>query len=178
MNPARDFAELVAIGRIVKPQGRRGEVAVESYSDRPDRFPSLRAAYVADPDGRARPVAVTSCWPHKGRFVLKLEGVDTIDEAERYRGLELRIGEEDLAPLPAGSYYHHQLRGLHVVDPEGAAVGDVADVLTGAGEAPVLVVRGGEVETLIPLAEAFVKVVDLERGRLVAVRPEAAVAQG
>ena len=179
MSPAaRDFDELVAIGRIVKPQGRHGEVAVETYSDRPDRFPSLRTAYVADPDGRARPVAVTSCWPHKGRFVLKLAGVDSIDEAERYRGLELRIGEEDLAPLPSGSYYHHQLRGLHVVDTEGAAVGEVADILTGAGDAPVLVVRGGGTETLIPLADAFVKEVDLEHGRLVAARPEEVVAQG
>ena len=174
----RPFAELVAIGRIVKPQGRHGEVAVESYSDRPDRFPSLRTAYVTDSDGQARSVAVTSCWPHKGRFVLKLEGVDTIDEAERYRGLELRIGEEELAPLPAGSYYHHQLRGLRVVDLAGAPLGEVADILTGAGEAPVLVVRDGEGETLIPLADAFVKDVDLENGRLVAARPEALVAQG
>jgi len=172
----RSFADMVAIGRIVKPQGRRGEMAVQSFSDRPDRFPSLRSAYVPGPDGQARAVAITSCWPHKGRFVLKLEGVDSIDEAERYRGLELRIGEEELAPLPAGSYYHHQLRGLQVQDPDGAPIGEVADILTNAGEAPVLVVRVGESETLIPLADAFVKHVDLEHGRLVAARPEAVVA--
>jgi 16S rRNA processing protein RimM len=172
----RPFAEMVAIGRIVKPQGRHGEVAVESFSDRPDRFPSLRSAWVPGPEGQARPVEITSCWPHKGRFVLKLAGVDSIDEAERYRGLELRIGEEELAPLPAGSYYHHQLRGLRVEDPGGAPIGEVADILTNAGEAPVLVVRDGEVETLIPLADAFVRDVDLEHGRLVAARPEAVVA--
>jgi 16S rRNA processing protein RimM len=168
----------VAIGRIVKPQGRHGEMAVASFSDRPDRFPSLRTAYVPAPDGQARPVTITSCWPHKGRFVLKLEGVDSIDDAERYRGLELRIGEEELAPLPAGSYYHHQLRGLQVVDPGGAPVGEVADILTNAGEVPVLVVRGRDGETLIPLADSFVKDVDLESGRLVAARPEALVAEG
>ena len=172
----RPFDEMVAIGRIVKPQGRRGEIAVASFTDRPDRFPSLRSAYVPGPDGQARPVTITSCWPHKGRFVLKLAGVDSIDEAELYRGLELRIGEEELAPLPAGSYYHHQLRGLQVQDPEGAPLGEVADILTNAGDVPVLVVHGREGETLIPLADAFVKVVDLEHGRLVAARPEAAVA--
>jgi 16S rRNA processing protein RimM len=175
---ARAFADMVAIGRIVKPQGRHGELAVQSFSDRPDRFPSLRAAYVPGPEGEARPVAITSCWPHKGRFVLKLAGVDSIDEAERYRGLELRIGEEELAPLPAGSYYHHQLRGLLVEDPDGAPLGEVADILTNAGDVPVLVVRGREGETMIPLADAFVKDVDLERGRLVAARPEAVGAQG
>jgi 16S rRNA processing protein RimM len=174
----RAFADLVAIGRVVKPQGRHGEVAVESYSDRPDRFPSLRTAYVPGPDGRAREVTVTSCWPHKGRFVLKLSGVDSIDDAERYRGLELRIGEEELSPLPAGSYYHHQLRGLRVEDPQGEPLGEVADLLTNAGDAPVLVVRGAGGEMLIPLADAFVRSVDLERGRLVAARPETVGAQG
>src|SRR5439155_1598277 len=81
-------------------------------SDRPDRFPSLRQAFVAGDSGAARPVQVRDAWPHKGRFVLKLEGVDSIDEAERYRGLDLRIPEEDLSALPEGSYYHHQLRDL------------------------------------------------------------------
>lgn len=171
------FAEMVAIGRIVKPQGRHGEVVVESFSDRPERFPSLRRAYVPGPDGQARAVSVEKCWPHKGRFVLKLTGVDSIDDAERFRGMELRIGEEELAPLPPGSYYHHQLRGLRVVDPAGGDVGEVADVLTGAGDAPVLVIRGGSGEVLIPLADAFVKSVDVQGGRLVATRPETLVAQ-
>jgi 16S rRNA processing protein RimM len=173
----RAFADLVAIGRIVKPQGRRGEVVVESYSDRPERFPSLRTAYVPGPAGEAQAVTVSSCWPHKGRFVLKLEGVDSIDDAERFRGMDLRIGEEELAPLPAGSYYHHQLRGLRVEDPDGVPMGEVADILTTGGEAPVLVVRGPGGETLIPLADAFVRAVDLEGGRLVSARPETVVAE-
>ncbi len=173
----RPFDDLVAIGRVVKPQGRHGEVVVEPFSDRPERFPSLRKAYVPGPDGSARPVTVTSCWPHEGRFVLKLEGVASIDDAERYRGMELRIGEEELAPLPEGSYYHHQLRGLHVEDTEGRPLGDVTDLLTNTGGVPVLVVQGSGGETLIPLADAFVRVVDLEGGRLVAHRPETTVAQ-
>lgn len=160
------FDQLVTIGRVVKPQGRRGEVLTESLSDRPDRFPSLRRAYVAGPDGSAREVVVTSCWPHKGRFVLKIEGVDSIDAAECFRGLELRIGEESLDALPEGSYYHHQLRGLEVVHEEGEVLGSVADILV-TGSAPVLVVRGGRGEILIPLAERFVRRVDLAGGRMV-----------
>ncbi len=165
------FRDLVAIGRVVKPQGRKGEVLTAPLSDRPDRFPNLRSAFVEGPDGGVREVRVTGCWPHKGRFVLKLAGVDSIDDAERYRGLELRIAEEDLAPLPEGSYYHHQLRDLRVEDPKGTALGTVADLLeTGAGT--ILVVRGPEGELLIPLAEAFVKRVEVAAGRLVAERPE------
>ena len=68
-------------------------------SDRPGRFASLKRAYVPGPAGEAREVTVRSCWPHKGRFVLKLDGVDSIDAAEAFRGQELRIGEEELASL-------------------------------------------------------------------------------
>ena len=52
-------------------------------------------------------------------MVLKFEGVDSIDEAEKYRGIELRIGEDEVEALPAGSYYHYQLKGLKVEDPAG-----------------------------------------------------------
>lgn len=167
-----NWTGLVAIGRVVKPQGRKGEVAVEPFTDRPDRFPGLRHAWVPAGGGAAREVTVSSCWPHKGRFVLKLEGVDSIDAAEALRGMELRIREEDLHPLPAGSYYHHQLRGLRVEDGGGAEVGRVEDILETGAEAPVLVVRGARGETLVPLAESFVRQVDLAAGKLVVVVPE------
>jgi 16S rRNA processing protein RimM len=162
----RAFAELVAIGRVVRPQGRRGEVLTEPLSDRPDRFPSLKRAYVPGPAGEAREVTVTSCWPHKGRFVLKLAGVNSIDAAEAFRGQELRIGDEELEHLPEGSYYHHQLRGLEARNLEGRRLGEVRDLLeTGVG-VPVLVIREGAREHLVPLAEEFVKGVSLAGGFL------------
>ncbi|PYQ55187.1 MAG: 16S rRNA processing protein RimM [Acidobacteria bacterium] len=173
-----DYADMITIGVVVKPQGRKGEVLVEPLSDRPDRFESLRRVFVPVPGGGgARAVAVTDRWPHKGRVVLKLAGVDSIDEAERYRGVELRIGEDELESLPAGSYYHHQLKGLKVEDPHGRPLGTVADVLVTGGEAPVLVVRGPRGELMIPMADAFIREVDLEHGRLVAVEPELMDAQ-
>jgi 16S rRNA processing protein RimM len=162
----RTFGELVAIGRVVKPQGRKGEILTEALSDRPRRFPDLRKAYVPGPSGSAREVTVTSCWPHKGRFVLKIEGVDTIEAAEGYRGLELRIGEEELERLPAGSYYHHELKGLHAEDAKGRALGVVKDILETGGGAPILVIAGPSDEHLVPLAEDFVLEVDLGGGRL------------
>ncbi|HVO10889.1 MAG TPA: ribosome maturation factor RimM [Vicinamibacteria bacterium] len=171
-----DFRELVLVGRVVKPQGRNGELAVECFSDREDRFPALQRVFLPDGDGRGREVRVLRAWPHKGRFVLKLEGVDSIEAAERLRGLELRIPEEELQALPEGSYYHHQLAGLSVVDTAGAPLGVVEDVLETGAEARVLVVRGEGGETLLPFAESFVRRVDLARRTLVVERPEYVVA--
>jgi 16S rRNA processing protein RimM len=167
------YADMVTIGVVVKPQGRKGEVLVEPLSDRPGRFDRLRRVFVPVPGGAgARAIAVTHHWPHKGRVVLKLEGFDSIDEAETLRGIELRIGEDELDALPAGSYYHYQLKGLRVEDPQGRPLGTAADVLVTGGEAPVLVVRGERGEVLIPMAEAFIRQVDLEGGRIVAVKPD------
>jgi len=166
------FRDLVLVGRVVKPQGRHGEVKVEPFSDRKDRFPTLARAFVPAPGGGAREVRVERCFAHKDRFVLKLAGVDSIDEAEKLRGAELRIAEAELQALPEGSYYYHQLSGLRVDDEQGAAIGVVESVMETGAEARVLVVRGPEGETLLPFAAAFVKSVDIARGRIVAHRPE------
>jgi 16S rRNA processing protein RimM len=170
------FRDLVLVGRVVKPQGRHGEVAVAPLSDRPDRFPTLRRAFVPGPGEEAREVRVLRCRPHKGRFVLAIEGVSSIDAAETLRGLELRIAEEDLAALPAGSFYHHELVGLRAVDERGVEVGAVAEVMETGAETRVLVVRGPAGETLLPFAADFVKAVDLAGGRIVVLRPEYVVA--
>lgn len=157
---------LVTIGRVVKPQGRRGEVLAEPLSDRPDRFATLKSVHVAAPDGSSQQLSVVSCWPHKGRFVLKLEGVDSIDAAQRLRGRDLGIDEADLAQLPAGSYYHHELLGLVAVDEAGRELGRVEEILE-TGAVPVLTLRGGGGELLIPLASDFVIAVDRAASRLV-----------
>ena len=166
------FSDMVAIGRVVKPQGRKGEVLVQPFSDRPERFPTLRAVFVPGEGGNARAMSVVDCWPHKDRFVLKLEGVDSIDDAEKFRGMDVRIPEGDLPALPTGSYYHHQLKGLAAFDEAGSPLGTVHEILETGGEAPVLALRSGGTETLVPLAEAFIREVDLAGGRIVVVRPE------
>ena len=172
------FAEMVTIGRVVKPQGRKGEVLIASLTDRPDRFPNLHRAYVAGAEGQASEIVVTSCWPHKGCFVLKIDGVDSIDAAEAFRGKDIRIAEGDLAVLPEGSYYHHQLLGLDVVEASGRSLGKAEDILETGGGAQVLVVRGCGGEVLLPLAQEFIRRVDVEGGRIVVNRPEIVDAAG
>jgi len=170
------FAEMVLVGRVVKPQGRHGELAVEPFSDREDRFPKLERAFVATPGGEAREIRVEHCFAHKHRFVLKLAGIDSIEAAETLRGAELRIAESELAALPEGSYYYHQLAGLQVDDEQGSSIGVVESVMETGADTRVLVVRTPQGETLLPFADAFVRSVDLARSRIVAVLPEYVVA--
>ncbi len=170
------FSELVLVGRVVKPQGRRGEVAVEPFSDRADRFATLERAFVAGPQGEPRAARIEGCFAHKGRYVLKLAGVDSIDAAEALRGAELRIEESELRALPPGSFYYHELVGLRVEDAQGLSLGRVEQVMETAAETRVLVVNGERGELLLPFADAFVEAVDVAGGRIVAVRPEYVVA--
>ncbi len=154
------YADLVTIGHVVRPQGRRGEILTLPLSDRPGRYEGLARVFVPGPAGTAREVVVHACWRHKGRVVLKLEGVDSIEAAEALRGVDLRIPESDLPSLPAGTYYHHQLKGLAVRDEAGRSRGRVVDVLETGGTA-VLKIARGITEDLVPLATDFVKRVDL-----------------
>ncbi len=170
------FSDLVLVGRVVKPQGRHGEVAVESLSDRPERFQTLQRAFLTGEGGEAREVRIERTWPHRGRFVVKIEGVDSIEAAAALRGHELRISEDELASLPEGSYYHHQLLGLRVLDEAAEPLGVVEDVIETGASARVLVVRGPRGETLLPFASSFVKRVDLETRTLAVTQPEYVVA--
>lgn len=172
-----EFREFVLVGQVVKPQGRHGEVAVRSFSDREERFPTLARVFAGAPGkGEPRELRVKRAWPHKGRWVLGFEGIDSIDAAEALRDLELRIPESELQPLPEGSYYHHQVVGLRVEDEAGASLGAVEELMETGAPAPVLVVRGPAGELLIPFADAFVRQVDLAGRRMVVSRPEYVVA--
>ncbi len=170
------FAELVLVGRVVKPHGRHGEVSVEPLSDVPERFPTLARAFLPGVDDRPREVRIEGVRPHQGRFIVKMAGVDSIEAAEALRGMELRIAEDQLGQLPEGSYYHHQLAGLRVLDTAGVPLGVVEDVVETGGAARVLVVRGPQGETLLPFATSFVRRVDVEARLLVVERPEYVVA--
>src|SRR5271169_885051 len=115
-------SKFLAIARIAKPQGRRGEVIAEILSDFPERFEQLARAYLEVGGGPPNPVVVERTWPHKGRIVLKFSGVDSIDQADRLRGLHVFIRREDRVALPDHQYYVWELEGCRVVrDLDGVA---------------------------------------------------------
>ena len=108
---------------------------------------------------------------HHGRSVLKLRGIDSISEAERYRGAELRIPASDLLPPKQGWFYTFQLKGCSVFAVNGEYIGTITDVLDLGGPEILKVDRENE-ETLIPFAHTYLKRIDLDQKRIEVDLPE------
>ena len=152
---------------MLKPQGRRGEVSAELHTDFPERLAERRRLFALSPGGERRQLELESCWPHKGRMVLKFRGVDSIAAAEELAGCEIQIPREERQTLAPGAVYVSDLVGCAVIEAaSGAEIGRVAEVQFGAGEAPLLVLRGGAKEQLIPFAAEYVKRLDLQAKRV------------
>ena len=123
-------------------------------------------------DGAIEPLKITAARFHRGRPIIALEGVDTMNAAEALAGAELRIDAGTLQPLPPGSFYQHDLVGCAVETPDGIAIGRVAGVEgSGAGSRLVVQKPGGS-EILIPLVDAIVVGVHLAARRIVVQPPD------
>ena len=162
----------MAIARIVKPQGRRGEVAADILTDFPARFDSLRHVFLECADRQPEPALVESACTHKGRIILKFAGIDSIDEANRLRSLHVLIRHEERMELPAHHYYVSDLVGCRVItEQEGhRELGTVTEVEPTGGVDLLHVRRPDGRELLIPLAEAVCTRIDPE-GKLIVVEP-------
>jgi 16S rRNA processing protein RimM len=159
------------VARVVKTQGRHGEIAVEVHSSVPGRFREGLRLFALAEDGSRRELKVEGLWPHKEWLVLKFAGIDSISDAEALLRCELQVPDEERSRLEPGWTYVSDLVGCRVFDGE-RAIGEVRDVQFGAGEAPLLIVQSGKKEYEVPYAEAYVNGVDLERKEIRMQLPE------
>ena len=161
-------SDFITLARVVKTQGRRGEVAAEIHSTVPNRFAlgmKLFALGVREKPGAEirRELQLEDLWPHKEWLVLKFQGVDSITDAEALVGCELQVPRSQRAQLGAGWNYVSDLVGCSVSD-QGREIGRIADVQFGAGEAPLLVVADAAGRKFdVPFAEAYLEEVDARR---------------
>jgi 16S rRNA processing protein RimM len=167
----------VLLARILRARGNKGEVAAELLTDFPERLTKLKDVFVGQAGGKDEPrrVAVKSCWlsqNHRGQAVFHFEGVDSITEAERFRGLEVLLPFEQRVTLPAGQYFVSDLIGCSVFESPNATpvvasspcslgeapalLGKVLDVQIPGDEipgTPLLVLDTAQGELLVPLAQ-------------------------
>ena len=162
--------ELIAVARVIKARGLRGEVSAELLTDFPERFEWTEELFGIAPSGARRVLAVEQSRLHAGRVLLKFAGYDTPEAAQGLVGFELCVPERDAVELEEDEFFDWQLQGCRVETVEGRALGSVREVWH-YGAAPILVVtdEGGR-ESLIPLARSICVVIDTE-GKLIRVDP-------
>ena len=186
----QDTPSWIVLAHLLRPQGRKGEVLAELFTDFPERFESQKRVYLAAPgfDGEAddaRAGEVMAFWlpvgKKQGRIVLHFAGIDSISDAESIAGLDVVVPREERLRLDDESVYISELIGCTVFDGV-RAVGVVEDVqfamsADGARRldeaAPLLTVISPDGdEVLIPFAKSFLVSVDTEAKRIDMMLPE------
>ena len=162
---------MITVGRVIRPQGNRGEVVILSETD----FGSERfrpgALLQIKRNGAVEALTVTTSREHNGRWIVGLDAARTIDAAEALRGLEVKIPADQLQSLDAGGHYVHDLAGCRVETTAQELVGIVRDVQLGAG-LPLLVVDGQAGEVLVPFIDEICRRVDTSAKVIVIAPPE------
>ena len=162
-----EHPERIAVGRILRPRGLRGELVVESLSDLPDRYaPGARLAAVSG-TGRSeqrRELVVRSAVESKpGLLVVEFETVGSRETAEALRGARLEVERSQVPPAPAGEYWQFELVGCRAFDRRRGEIVElgVVEEVADAGAGPLLVVKlvdGRKVP--LPFVEKFLVAVD------------------
>ena len=159
MDEGQNSTGFVVVGRVLAPWGVHGELRVEVHSDAPGRFDAGGVLFV-----QGQPFTIGRAFSHKrSSLVLRLDGIETGEQAEALRGKWLEVPQEQVPPLPRGRYYHFQLMGMRVYTVQDQYLGVIDEILaTGAND--VYLVREGGKEVLIPALEEVIKEVDVENG--------------
>ena len=153
--------DLVAIAKIVKSRGLRGEVSADVLTDFPERFENLESVIALLPDGTRRNLKIEDFRFQKNRILLTFEEIDSIEAAEDLRGCEICIPESEAVTLEEDEFFDWQLAGCEVKTVEGEKLGFVKELMR-TGGTEILVVEGAEKEFLIPFASSVCTEVDVE----------------
>lgn len=161
----------VAIARIVKTRGIRGEVAAEILTDFPERFSALKTVRL-ESDSHASQERLEGFWFHKNRIILKFSGRDRPEQVRELIGCFILVPESQRVKLPAGAFFDDDLKGCEVW--EGAELlGRVVDLFKVSGAATNLVVRtADDRELMIPMVAEIVWSVDVAEARIGVALPQ------
>jgi 16S rRNA processing protein RimM len=160
--PDHDWVAIAVLGRV---RGNRGELTAIPFS-KPERYEALREVFLF-PEGTRH--EVESVWFHAQRLILKFRGVDTISDAERLEGREVRVPRSARLPLEPGEYYESDLIGCEVLERGGTeSLGRVTG-LQETGGSGLLEVEGG---LLIPFVRAICVAIEPEARRIIVQLPE------
>jgi 16S rRNA processing protein RimM len=166
---AEDASARILLGRIAGAHGLRGEVLIHSFAEVPESI----AAYgpLSDAAGH-KSFSISRAKATAKGVVARLAGIGDRTAAEALKGQELYVARDRLPPPAQDEFYHADLIGLAVVDPQGRPLGRIAAIHNfGAGDLIEIALAGSAKTELIPFTEATVPNLDMSAGRAVIVLP-------
>lgn len=154
---------MTIIGKVLKPHGVRGQLKIKHYGESPEEFLTIKRIFVKERiENALKFYIVKSIKPFNRYFIMVLEGIDNLEEAERFRERELFIEKKIFNQLSSGEYFWHQLIGLTVYNAKEEILGKVESILPTKGH-DIYVVNKGEAELMIPAVPYFIKEVSVSR---------------
>ena len=151
----------IPVGRVTRTHGLKGELKF---------FPADQDDLVVQKDQQIRldetTFKIKSVRGVKSPFIVKFEGVDSIEAAQSLSGQEVLVAKEDFESLLEGEYYRFEIEGLKAFDDTGKYYGVIEEVIA-TGSNDVYVVRGDGKEWLVPMIDSVVQNIDLEEGKLI-----------
>ena len=163
--------DFVAIAKLVKARGLRGELVADVLTDFPARFENLESVVALLPNGERRELKIENFWFQKDRIIFKFDGFDSIEESETLRDAEICIPESEAVELDEDEFFDWQLEGCVVKTVEGEKIGSVKEIMR-TGGTEILVVEGKAKDYLIPFAGAICTEVDVENKLIILDAPE------
>ena len=154
------------IGQIVNTFGIKGMVKVNPFTDDISQFEEMETILV-DKKGSIKEIQIEEVKYSKNQVLLKLKGIDTVEEAEKYRNCYIKLPREKARKLPKNTYFIADLIGLEVYTEEGNLLGKVDDIYnTGASDIYVIKDELGK-QILLPAIKDVIKQIDLEQEKIV-----------
>jgi 16S rRNA processing protein RimM len=158
---------LILYGKITKAHGLSGGLKLLPFSRQGESLHSIERIFIETARDRQPAGFRLKDWrPDKGSAIIRLEGIDTIDEAEKLAGCNVYIHRSELPGLEEGEFYWFELIGLETYTENGRYVGKVESLIDRALQS-VLVVKDGRKEVLIPLSEPIIKEINLKESKII-----------
>ncbi len=165
------MVEYLIVGQLINTHGVKGELKATALTDDPQRFKKLKWVYI-DKNGGLEKYDISGVKFFKQFVILKFKNVDGMEEAEKLKGLYMKIDRANAVKLPEDSFFITDILGMKVYDENSVMLGTLADVIQ-TGSNDVYVVRDEEgKEILIPALKSVVREVLLEEGKISVILPK------
>lgn len=166
------MSDRIALGKIRKAHGVRGEASVEPWTEF-ERFSEVGDITLVSPDeSQTRPTKIEAARAHGDRALLKFAGIDTPEDLQLLQEWTIEIPAAEARAVEEGEYFLHDLLGAHLIDKDGRDRGEVIDVYEGGGGVLLNVKRGDGKEYEVPFASTICTNIDVAKKAISVDLPE------